>query len=65
MTKEQYEEISRIFYPEDDFKLPFTSRWPHTREEVGKHIVEDNIPVSFPLKKYFALHQYLIDNKLL
>jgi hypothetical protein len=65
MTKEQYEDISRIFLPNDNYKLKFTSRWEHTRENVGKHIVEDNIPVSFPLKKYFELYDYLKDNNLI
>lgn len=65
ITKQHYEDISRIFFPQDNYKLPFTSRWPHTREEIGKHIVEDDFPVSFPLKKYFKLYEYLKENNLL
>lgn len=59
LTKEQYEEVSRIFFPKDDYKLPFTSKWEHTRENIGRKIVEDDIPVSFPLDKYFRLYEYL------
>ena len=64
-TKEQYEHISRIFYPKDNFVVPFNSRWEHTRENVGKHIVEDDFPVSFKLDKYFELHNYLISQDII
>ncbi len=65
MTKEQFEEISRIFYPNDNYKLPFSSREETTREWIGRRIVEDKFPVSFSLAKYFELYEYLKTNNLL
>lgn len=59
LTKKEYEEISMIFLPQENFKLKFASFWEHTRENVGRHIIADNIPVSFDLSKYFALYKYL------
>ena len=65
LTKEQYEYISRIFFPHDDYKLPFKSKWKHTRENIGKHIIEDDISLSFSLGKYFELHMYIMNHLLI
>ena len=56
-------EISKIFYPEENFKLPFTSNWKHTRENIGKHIIQNDFPVSFKVKKYFELYEFLKNRK--
>ena len=60
LTKEEYEDVSYIFYPNEKYKIPFTSKWEHTRENIGKHIVDDNFPVSFVNARYFELHSYLV-----
>jgi len=59
LTKEDYEEISMIFFPTDKFKTSFTSSWEQTRENIARHIVSDDIPLSFSLEKYFQLYKYL------
>ena len=58
LTKQDYINISYIFYPKDNYKIPFTSKWEHTRENIGRHIAEEKFPVSFPHIYYFALYEY-------
>ena len=60
MTQADFENISRIFYPDDKYKLPFTSKWEHTRVNIGYHIFIEKFPVAFSHSKYFEYHHYLM-----
>lgn len=59
LTEDECVEISRIFYPGDNYRLSFASSWPHTRENIGRRIASNDFPVAFPIERYFALYKYL------